>query len=79
MALIRNFTRMSNQGSVHQTETAAGWAEVGPSGQPLLYLATYGSTERQSGPKPSQVIHLDRAGAAELVRIIHEVFPDLEA
>ena len=44
----------------------------------LLYIATYGSDGRQSGPKPSQAVHLDRERAAELMGILKRVFPGIE-
>ena len=75
MALIRDFMPLYGQGSVHRSETDAGWAKVLNGDETLLYIATYGSSERKSKPKPSQVIQLDRARAAELVKIIEEVFP----
>ena len=75
MALIRNFARMRGHGSIHQTETDAGWATVTNSDEPLLYVATHGSSDRQSSPKPSQVIHLDRAGATELPRTHEQARP----
>lgn len=77
MALIREFVPLHGQGSVHRSETDAGWAKVMNGDEVLLYIATYGSAERKSGPKPSQVIQLDRAGAAELLKIIEGVFPGI--
>jgi hypothetical protein len=43
----------------------------------LLQLSTYGSDERQSETKIIQTLPLDRERAAELVRIIRNVFPGL--
>jgi hypothetical protein len=63
---------------VHRSETDAGWAKVLNGQEALLYIGTYGSDQRKSKPKPSQVIRLDRERASELVKIIHEVFPGLD-
>lgn len=78
MALIRQFFPLHSQGTMHRTETDAGWANVQDGDHTLLYIGTYGSTERQSRPKTSQVIQLDRERASELLQIIHEVFPGIE-
>lgn len=78
MALIRKFFELHSQGRVHRSETDAGWAKVRDGDQMLLYLGTYGSTERKSRSKTSQVIQLDRERASELLQIIHEVFPGIE-
>jgi hypothetical protein len=79
MALIRDFTPLNGQGSVHRSETDAGWAKVMNGDETLLYIATYGSADRKSEPKPSQVIQLNRARATELVKIIEKVFPGIRA
>lgn len=78
MALIRRFFHLHGEGSVHRSETDAGWAKVLNGQEHLLYIGTYGSDQRQSKPKPSQVIQLDRERASELVQIIHDVFPGLD-
>lgn len=77
MALIREFIPLNGQGSVHRSETDAGWAKVLNGDETLLYIGTYGSEERKSKPKTSQVIQLDRARAADLLKIIEEVFPGI--
>lgn len=79
MALIREFIPLHSQGSVHRSETDAGWAKVLNGEETLLYIGTYGSQERKSKPKTSQVIQLDRARAGELIKIIEEVFPGIRA
>ncbi|HJB11455.1 MAG TPA: hypothetical protein H9786_13195 [Candidatus Brachybacterium merdavium] len=78
MALIRHFFELNSQGTVHRSETDAGWAKVQNGDQVLLYIGTYGSETRMSRPKTSQVIQLDRERASELIKIIREVFPDIE-
>lgn len=79
MALIRQFIELHGQGSIHRSETDAGWAKVLNGDEPLLYVATYGSDERRSSAKPSQVIQLDRERAAELMGILRQVFPGIES
>lgn len=78
MALIRRFIELHGQGSTHRSETDAGWASVPYAEERLLYIATYGSDERKSGPKTSQAIHLDRERAVELMAILKRVFPGIE-
>lgn len=79
MALVRQFVPLHAQGTVHRTETDAGWERVMHGTETLLYIGTYGSADRKSQPKTSQVIQLNRERAAELLQIIHEVFPGIEA
>lgn len=77
MALIRRFIELHGQGSIHRSETDAGWANVPYGDDSLLYIATYGSDERLSGAKPSQVIQVDRERAVELMSILKRVFPGI--
>lgn len=77
MALIRRFIELHGQGSIHKTETDAGWASVSNGEEQILYIATYGSDERRSRSKPSQVLQLDRERAAELMGILSQVFPGI--
>lgn len=79
MALIREFIPLHGHGSVHRSETDAGWAKVLNGDETLLYIGTYGSDGRKSKPKTSQVLQLDRARATDLLKIIEEVFPDIRA
>jgi hypothetical protein len=78
VALVRRFIELHGQGSIHRSETDAGWANVPYGDEKLLYIATYGSDGRRSGPKTSQAIHLDRERAAELMGILKRVFPGIE-
>ena len=45
---------------VPRSETGAGCASIPYGEEKLLYIATPGSDEKQSGAKPSQVLQLDR-------------------
>jgi hypothetical protein len=61
---------------VHPTTVDCGWQVVtGP--EPHLQLSTYGSDLRQSRPKVSQTIQIDRSGAEELMKIIRSAFPEI--
>lgn len=48
-----------------------------PDGVRLLHLTTFGSEERESGPKSSQSLQLDADVAAQLVGVIRATFPGL--
>lgn len=43
----------------------------------LLRLATLGSDDRKSHPKPSQIIELNEVIAEQLVHVIAETFPGI--
>lgn len=42
---------------------------------PVLHLATYGSDDRASAPKVSQVLQLDELQGRKLIKILQELFP----
>lgn len=44
-------------------------------GSTLVHLSTFGSDQRQSKPKSSQVLQLDERAAAELIQILRSAFP----
>ena len=48
-------------------------------GEKLLRLATLGSDERKSEPKPSQIIELDEDTARRLLQVLRNVFPGINA
>lgn len=78
MALLTKFIPLHGQGIVHRTTAEAGWAKVINGDETLFYLASYGSADRESISKPSQVTHLDRAGAVETLNALRQVFPGIE-
>lgn len=41
----------------------------------LLHLSTFGSDQRQSKPKSSQVLQIDERGAVQLMNILRNAFP----
>ncbi|MBZ5737523.1 hypothetical protein [Nocardioides mangrovi] len=76
MALVRTIEREERAGSrVHPTEVDCRWQVVhGAEGVTLFQLSTYGSDDRQSEPKVSQTIQLDREIAALLIARLRETF-----
>lgn len=58
----------------HRTQVDCGWQVIADGDRKLLQLSTYGSDERQSGPKVSQTIQVDRLVARNLVRLLTETF-----
>jgi len=61
------------------TEVEATWSiETGTDNRRLLVIRTYGSDARQDTGTSSQVIHLDKAGAAELLAILMASLPSLD-
>lgn len=79
MARIREFFRTNNSARPHPTEVECGYQKLLTSTGVLLQLSTYGSDVRASDKKVSQTIQLDQEGAAELLRILLETFPELNS
>jgi hypothetical protein len=77
MALVREFQQVgSDRNAVHKP-VLCGWRAFEIDGQTILQLDTYGSDERQIPNKVSQSFQLDRAGAAIVLKLIHDTFGDL--
>lgn len=63
-------------GNPHPSEVEAELREVRMNGgEKLLQMSTFGSVDRQSRPKVSQTIQLDKEHAIELRRAIDKLFP----
>jgi hypothetical protein len=78
MALIERFTRIdSPRTRVHRTLVECGYAFVDSEHRRYLQLETYGSDERQIPGKVSQTLQLNEDAARELLRLLHEAFPEL--
>lgn len=78
LARIRGFERGAQDVRPHASEVDCYYEVVNDSdGGALLHLSTFGSDNRQSKPKSSQVLQLDKETAAELMAIIKSVFPGL--
>lgn len=79
MARIGKIFWNSTLGNPHPSEVEAELREVRiAGGEKLLQLSTFGSPDRQSRPKVSQTIQLDREHAMEFRRAIDKVFPPEE-
>lgn len=76
MVLIRKLEKGISNIKPHQSEVDATYQIVYSAAQPILHIATYGSDDRQSEPKVSQTIQLDKRTALLLVDIINRHFHD---
>jgi ribosomal protein L18 len=75
MARIRSLLPGTQNVSVHKTEVDCTFQEVrSDEGGTLVHLSTFGSDDRQSGPKSSQTLQLDEKMARELIEVLIEVF-----
>lgn len=75
MAMIRSFENVDPGSRSRHRPTQCGYRWFDVDGQRILQLDTYGSRDRQDVGKVSQSIQLDRAGAAELKKLIERAFP----
>lgn len=75
MARIRSLSPSTSDARVHPTEVDCTWQVVrSAGGASYLTLSTYGSDSRDSEPKVSQTIQLDRTIAKKLAELIQETF-----
>lgn len=76
MAQVRSLKRDERSASkAHPTEVDCRWQVIrGPGGAVLFQLSTYGSDNRESEPKVSQTIQLNREIAVGLVTHLRETF-----
>lgn len=76
MAIVRSLQREKRASSrVHPTEVDCRWTVVeGEQSGRLFQLSTYGSDQRQSEPKVSQTLQLDREVASALIDELKSVF-----
>jgi len=77
VAVVRSLEFEGVGGKPHPTEVDARWRVVQSSSGPLLQVSTFGSDERESEPKVSQTIQLDREVASQLAEVIRSVFGDI--
>jgi hypothetical protein len=78
VALIRSITRDDRPARPPRTQVDCHWSVVRtPDGSKLLRLATLGSDERKSEPKPSQIIEIDESIARQLISLLTTEFPGL--
>lgn len=74
MARIRSIQPGTQDVKPHSSEVDCFHQKVRSDDGILLHLSTFGSDDRQSQPKSSQSLQLDRDQTLELARIIHETF-----
>lgn len=77
MALIREFEQVAADRNAVHKPVSCGWRTFSSDGETILQLDTYGSVERQIPNKISQSVQLNRNGAAVLLSLIRQTFPDL--
>ena len=78
MALVTQFERIrKDRPKVHKTTQGTYFSFIDPEDKRYFVLETYGSEYRQFPEKVSQSIQLDEEGAAHLIRILREEFPNL--
>ena len=78
MAKIREFEPGMQTVKPHPTEVHCYFQQVvGSTGEVLLHLSTFGSSDRESAPKSSQSLQLGVEAARSLVEIIEATFPSL--
>jgi len=80
MARVNHFVEGGQSVRAHPTELDCHFQLIEDGeGARLLHLSTFGSADRESKPKSSQSIQLDRRAARELIGVIEEAFPGLGA
>lgn len=78
MAFIRSLEPVSRSGRSEHTEVDAGYQlRHSTSHGKVVQIDTYGSDERKLLAKSSQSFQVDRDGAARLLAVLLEAFPDL--
>lgn len=76
MAIIRSIEAGTQRVNRHDSEVDC-YYQIIDDGERLLHLSTFGSDNRQSKPKSSQSIQLDRDMAVQLIEVLLKVFPDI--
>lgn len=79
MALIAKFTERRSASVGWRSEVECGYAVGEKDGTRVLHLETYGSSSRSIPGKVSQSLEIDEQRAKELVAILRQAFPGLEA
>lgn len=77
MARIRSIAAGTQKVQAHPTEVDCYYSIIDEGGTRLLHLSTFGSDYRQSKPKSSQSIQLDRDMAVQLIEVLLKAFPDI--
>lgn len=77
MALVTSYFQVQSETESKHRPVTCGWREVVVGGERLLQIDTYGTAERAIPNKVSQSLQFDVRSAAELRRILDEVFPGI--
>lgn len=77
MAIIKKLVQGHQSIHAHPT-TVEGYVQVlqDDDGRPLVHVSTWGSDDRQTVKKQSQVIQFNETSAAELIRYFVNAFGD---
>lgn len=77
MAIITRLVRGHQNVRAHPTKVE-GYVQIlhDGEGKPLVHVSTWGSDNRQTAKKQSQVMQFDEASAAELVKYLVTAFGD---
>lgn len=75
MAIITQIDVISKEPGTHRPRPCTACYEVGQ----YLQLDTYASEAGMAAASVKQSIHLEREGAAQLLELIRQAFPDLFA
>lgn len=74
MAKIKSFVRGNGNVSTRMSEVECVYNVGIVNGEKYISLSTYGSAGRQNGGVASQVIHMNKEDAKELVKILSKEF-----
>lgn len=75
MALVRKLSEGHQRIKPHSTEVDCYFQTLtDQNGSTLLHLSTFGSDSRESAPKSSQTLQIDREIASELVDLLVGTF-----
>ncbi|MBR2408749.1 MAG: hypothetical protein IKB07_07300 [Lachnospiraceae bacterium] len=74
MAKIKSFVKGTGSVSTRMSEVECVYNVGDVNGEKYIALSTYGSSGRQNGGVASQVIHMNREKARELVEILNREF-----
>ncbi|MGC9455750.1 MAG: methionyl-tRNA formyltransferase [Phycisphaerae bacterium] len=78
MALVTQLERIAkDRPKVHKPTHGTYFSFVGDRDKRYFVLETYGTCDREFPEKVSQSVQLDEQGAAQLIRILREEFPNL--
>lgn len=74
MALIKSFIKGTGNVSKKFSDVECIYNTGYVDDEKFVTLSTYGSNTRQNSNSPSQVLHIDKASAEEIVKILKNEF-----